>query len=140
MNDRRIETAVLMKPRHRASENSVHAAVVHPAPPDAVIASEALATVEFPPFRPSKKPGLTRFGGVGRNLRPRRLTAKFHRLQKPATSCQGEPALGQDLRDDRRTSTGAAGIPRDLQHRLADRTAQLHDADSLPTEATSIRR
>jgi hypothetical protein len=36
MNDRRIETAVLMKPRHRASENRVHAAVVHPAPPNAV--------------------------------------------------------------------------------------------------------
>src|ERR1700733_7788771 len=36
MNDRRIETTVLMKPRHRASENSVHAAVVDPAPPDAV--------------------------------------------------------------------------------------------------------
>src|SRR3984885_3379820 len=35
-NDRRIETAVLMKPRHRASENRVHAAVVDPAPPDTV--------------------------------------------------------------------------------------------------------
>jgi hypothetical protein len=40
MNDRRIETAVLMKPRHRADENGVHAAVVHPSPPDAeVVAS-----------------------------------------------------------------------------------------------------
>src|ERR1700712_660092 len=36
MNDRRIKPAVLMKLRHRASENGVHAAVVHPSPPDAV--------------------------------------------------------------------------------------------------------
>ena len=47
MNDRRIETAVLMKPRHRPSENSVHAAVVHPAPPDAVNARVVCFWVAF---------------------------------------------------------------------------------------------
>jgi hypothetical protein len=36
VNDRRIEEAVLMKPRHRAGENGVYAAAVHPASPDAV--------------------------------------------------------------------------------------------------------
>src|SRR5271165_5256722 len=36
MNDRRIEAAVLMKPRHRAGEDGVHAAIVHPPPPDTV--------------------------------------------------------------------------------------------------------
>ncbi len=36
MNDRRIEPAILMKLQHRACENSVHAAVVDPSPPDAV--------------------------------------------------------------------------------------------------------
>ena len=36
MNDRGIEEIILMKPRHRAGENGVHAATIHPAPPDAV--------------------------------------------------------------------------------------------------------
>src|SRR5271165_6476958 len=36
VNDRRIEEAVLMKPRHRTGENGVDAAVVHPPPPDAI--------------------------------------------------------------------------------------------------------
>jgi hypothetical protein len=41
--------------------------------------TEARATVEFPRFGSSNKPGLTRFGGVGRNPRTW-LTSKFNRL------------------------------------------------------------
>jgi hypothetical protein len=36
VNDRGVEEAVLMKPRHRAGKNGVHATVGHPAPADAV--------------------------------------------------------------------------------------------------------
>jgi hypothetical protein len=47
MNDRRIETAVLMKSRHRTGENSVHATVVHPTPPDAANACVMRFRVAF---------------------------------------------------------------------------------------------
>jgi hypothetical protein len=36
VNNRRIEEAVRMKPRHRTGEDGVDAAVVHPLPPDAI--------------------------------------------------------------------------------------------------------
>ena len=52
--------------------------------PHAPIASEALATVGFPPFGSSKKPGLTRFGGVGRNPRTK---AAYSEIQPPSKTC-----------------------------------------------------
>jgi hypothetical protein len=40
-------------------------------------ASEAPATAEFPPFGCSKEPGLTRFGGVGRNPRTKAIYSQI---------------------------------------------------------------
>src|SRR5277367_4594119 len=152
MNDRRVATTVLMKPRHRASENGVHAAVVHPSPPDAVNARVVRFRVAFailvdrqllplttqiqdlqnvvedlvktqlrcrtaatdgemrqdkllklrtlqlrrkplPPLSfghsgPPKNPALPDSVASVEIPGPRWLTAKFNRLQKPATSCQ----------------------------------------------------
>src|ERR1700746_750799 len=60
--------------------------------PHAPIASEALATVEFPPLGSSKKPGLTRFGGVGRNPRTR---AAYSQIQPPSKTRNQSGDLGR---------------------------------------------
>jgi transaldolase len=59
--------------------------------PHVPIALEALASVDFPPFGSSKKPGLTRFGGVGRNPRTK---AAHSQIQPPSkTRNQLKPNL-----------------------------------------------
>ena len=45
---------------------------------------------------------------------------------------EGEPALGTLLQNDRRIASGAACVPRDLQHHLVDRTAWISHADGIP--------
>ena len=151
MNNRRIETAVLVKPRQRASENGVHAAVVHPSPPSAInarvmrlrvaiailvdrqflplttqiqdlqnvvedlvetqlrcrtaatdremrqdkllklsglqVRRDRLPALRFHHLGPSKKRALPDLVVTAEISGLERLTAKFDRVQKPATSC-----------------------------------------------------
>jgi hypothetical protein len=51
VNDRDVEEAVLMKPRHRTGENGVDAAVFHPPPPDACSATRRMAGQRHPDGR-----------------------------------------------------------------------------------------
>src|SRR3954451_142060 len=50
---------------------------------------------------------------------------------------QGKPALGADFRDHRGIASGFAGIPRNLQHDLADRASRLPHASPIPPQAAS---
>src|SRR5207248_9559447 len=54
-------------------------------------------------------------------------------------NAEGEPLVGADLRYGRGSSASAARLPRDLQRRLADRTARIHRPSSLPAETASTR-
>src|ERR1051325_3567406 len=53
---------------------------------------------------------------------------------------EGKPALGADFREYRGTASGFAGIPRDLQHDLADRAPRLPLASPISPEAASNAR
>jgi hypothetical protein len=53
---------------------------------------------------------------------------------------QGKPAVGAVLPNHRGTAAGVAGVPRDLQHDLADRAPRLPLASPVPREAASICR
>ena len=52
---------------------------------------------------------------------------------------EGEPALGAPLRHRRGTPSGAAGLPRDLQHNLAHRTARVSDTRRRAAEPAFTR-
>jgi HTH-like domain len=71
-------------------------------------------------------------------VRPR---ARGKRLRRAVHShAQGESAVAPDLRDDRGTTSGIAGLQGNLQHHLADRTPRLHLASAIPTAAASTHR
>jgi hypothetical protein len=63
---------------------------------------EALATVEFPPFGSSKKPGLTRFGGAGRNLRTKAAYSQIRPLSETRNRLV-QCAIGSARRESRRS-------------------------------------
>lgn len=77
---------------------------------------------------------------VARLLPPSYWLRKERQRRSGHLEGEREPTLGQDTRNDRRFPTGAATTSRVLQHDVADRTAQLREADSLPIEPALIRR
>ena len=63
-------------------------------------------------------------------FRPRAGRQRLRRTVHP--HAEGEPALGALLQNDRGIASGAACVPRDLQHDLVDRTAWISHADGIP--------
>jgi hypothetical protein len=81
--------------------------------------------------RPS---GHRQFTGLRPCTRGKRLCRAVH------SDAQGEPALGPHPRDRRGPASGVAGVPRNLQHDVADPEAWVHHPCRVPSQAAFDER